>query len=234
MAIDSPARLAILGAGPIGLEAALYARFLGYEIVAYEQGCVAEAVRRLSHKQMPAPFRLNHSSLGLAAIQAQDENYRAPDLDANYTYGQWIDSYLSPLAATDLVSGHLRLQTQVSALEMEELQTTVAAEDEEEARSFRILSWDAQEERTELFDGVLDCTGVANHVNWLGMNPSPSATTPFYGTSEPNYYILGSKSRGPASEFTFQEGLSQIREVFAILGDRATLDLYAGAKRLLR
>ena len=32
MAIDTPARLAILGAGPIGLEAALYARFLGYDV----------------------------------------------------------------------------------------------------------------------------------------------------------------------------------------------------------
>ncbi|MEC9117285.1 MAG: FAD-dependent oxidoreductase, partial [Planctomycetota bacterium] len=32
MAIDTPATIAILGAGPIGLEAALYARFLGYEV----------------------------------------------------------------------------------------------------------------------------------------------------------------------------------------------------------
>ena len=32
MALDTPASIAVLGAGPIGLEAALYARFLGYDV----------------------------------------------------------------------------------------------------------------------------------------------------------------------------------------------------------
>jgi hypothetical protein len=45
---------------------------------------------------------------------------------------------------------------------------------------------------------------------------------------EANYYILGSKSAGRIAEhFSFKDGLSQIREVFAILGDRESLDLYA-------
>ncbi|HKD37575.1 MAG TPA: FAD-dependent oxidoreductase, partial [Pirellulales bacterium] len=42
MAVESPARIAVLGAGPIGLEAALYARYLGYEVDVYERGRVAE------------------------------------------------------------------------------------------------------------------------------------------------------------------------------------------------
>ena len=42
MAIDTPARIAVLGAGPIGLEAALYARFLGYDVDVYERGKVAD------------------------------------------------------------------------------------------------------------------------------------------------------------------------------------------------
>ena len=38
MAVDTPAKIAILGAGPIGLEAALYDRYLGYEVDVFERG----------------------------------------------------------------------------------------------------------------------------------------------------------------------------------------------------
>jgi hypothetical protein len=51
---------------------------------------------------------------------------------------------------------------------------------------------------------------------------------------EPNFYILGAKSYGRKSNFLLSVGLEQIREVFTIIGDRPTLDLYAGAHKLLR
>jgi NADPH-dependent 2,4-dienoyl-CoA reductase/sulfur reductase-like enzyme len=44
--IDAPAVVAILGAGPIGIEAALYARFLGYDVLLFDQGKVAGNVLR--------------------------------------------------------------------------------------------------------------------------------------------------------------------------------------------
>jgi hypothetical protein len=43
-------------------------------------------------------------------------------------------------------------------------------------------------------------------------------------------YILGAKSRSGVEGFSFVEGLRQIRDVFAILGGRADLDLYATIK----
>ena len=39
-------RIAVLGAGPVGLEAALYARKLGYPVTVYERGRLAEHVQR--------------------------------------------------------------------------------------------------------------------------------------------------------------------------------------------
>src|SRR5512139_997665 len=111
MAIDTPAKIAILGAGPIGLEAALYARFLGYEVVVFEAGEVADSVRRWGHVRMFTPFGMNRSPLGLAAIRAQDENYRPPADDELLTGHDWIDRYLLPLSRTDLLADHLRLQT---------------------------------------------------------------------------------------------------------------------------
>ena len=46
-------------------------------------------------------------------------------------------------------------------------------------------------------------------------------------TPEPNFYILGAKSYGRKSNFLLAAGLAQIRELFTIIGDRPTLDLYA-------
>jgi hypothetical protein len=43
---------------------------------------------------------------------------------------------------------------------------------------------------------------------------------------EPNFYILGSKSRGRGAELTIADGLRQIRDLFALIGGRAALDLY--------
>src|SRR5687768_618242 len=117
MSLETPARLAILGAGPIGLEAALYARFLGYDVVIYERGDVAANVRQQGQTQMAAPFKLSRTTLGLAAVQAQDETYRPPADDALLTCQEWLDTYLVPLSQTDLLSDHLRLHTTVLKVE---------------------------------------------------------------------------------------------------------------------
>jgi thioredoxin reductase len=170
MAIDTPARLAILGAGPIGLESALYARFLGYDVVIYEQGEVAASVRQWGHVRMFTPFADNRTTLGLAAIQAQDESYQPPSDDALLTGQEWLDRYLLPLAATDLLSDHLRQNTTVIAVGKEELlQADLPGHEDRGDWSFRVLYHDPTgKEQVELFDGVLDCTGVFGRHNWLG------------------------------------------------------------------
>jgi hypothetical protein len=43
---------------------------------------------------------------------------------------------------------------------------------------------------------------------------------------EPDYYVLGAKSRGRDSRFLIAEGIEQVRTLFTIIGDRAELDLY--------
>jgi thioredoxin reductase len=48
---------------------------------------------------------------------------------------------------------------------------------------------------------------------------------------EPNFYVLGSKSYGRNSNFLMSVGLSQVREVFTLIGDREDLDLYATMKQ---
>ena len=44
--------------------------------------------------------------------------------------------------------------------------------------------------------------------------------------AEPNYYMLGAKSRGRDSDFLLRAGFEQVREVFALLTGKSGLDLY--------
>ena len=176
MAIDTPARIAILGAGPIGLEAALYARFLGYDVAVFEAGEVAASVRRWGHVRMFTPFGMNRSPLGLAALQAQDESYQPPDDDGILTGREWVERYLTPLSQTDLLADHLHAQTEVVAIGKEELlKSDLPGHADRGDWSFRLLVRnEAGQERIELADAVLDCTGVFGQANYLGHGGVPA------------------------------------------------------------
>ncbi len=71
MAVDTPATIAILGAGPMGIETGLYARYLGYRVVILEQQEVASQVLARGHLRMCSPFIELRSSLGLAALRTR-------------------------------------------------------------------------------------------------------------------------------------------------------------------
>ncbi len=51
-------------------------------------------------------------------------------------------------------------------------------------------------------------------------------------TTEPNFYILGAKSYGRDASYLMTDGFAQIRDLYALIGGRATLDLYATATEL--
>lgn len=176
MAIDTPAKLAILGAGPIGLEAALYARFLGYDVAIYETGDVAQSVRAWGHVRMFTPFAMNCSSLGLAAIAAHDETYQPPKPDELLTGRDWAERYLLPLSQTDLLADHLHLQTTALGIGKEEVLKGELLGDEERGDwPFRLLVRDAAgRERMDEADAVLDATGTFRQPNWAGQGGLPA------------------------------------------------------------
>jgi hypothetical protein len=63
-----------------------------------------------------------------------------------------------------------------------------------------------------------------------GMSSEPQSLV----CPEPNYYILGRKLFGRRPGFELSIGYQQIRQAFAIIGDRPGLNLYESATRLLR
>lgn len=176
MAVDTPARIAILGAGPIGLEAALYARFLGYEVDLYERGRVCEHWERWAHVRLLTPAGMNRSPLGLAALNAQETGKDAAPDEALLTAREMLDTYFLPLAESDLIVDHLHLQIEVVAVGREHrLKAEMPGDERRAADPFRILLRDREgRERTATADIVIDASGVQGQPNWLGAGGMPA------------------------------------------------------------
>jgi hypothetical protein len=244
MAVDTPARIVVIGAGPIGLEAALYARFLGYEVAIYERGRVAENVQRWGQSTLSNPWRMNVTSLGLAALRAQDSLWTPPAGDTLLTGRDWAAQYLVPLSQTDLLADHLYERTEVLAVDRitdAERETHETDDAEHDPPEFTVRVRDASgRERRDTAHVVIDASGVVlseprngeaaiNEVP-TDIDRPPDGPMPV-ADGEPGYYVLGAKSYAGRADFQVAAGHQQIRDLFAIIGDRADLDLYKSMAR---
>jgi thioredoxin reductase len=180
MAVDTPAKIAVLGAGPVGLEAALYARFLGYDVAIYERAGVAAHVRRFAHVRWFTPFGMNVSPLGLAALAAQRPEVRFPAADAVLTAGELAEAYWLPLAETDLLVDCLQQRTEVVAISRGELlKGELVGQEARREWPFRLLlrQQEGTAEPRELLveaDVVIDATGTFGQPNPLGAGGIPA------------------------------------------------------------
>ena len=176
MNLEPSSRIVILGAGPCGLEAGLYARYLGYHTTLYEQGEIAQAVQTWGHVRMFSPFRMNRSPLGLAALSAQDPDYTPPNDDDLLTGHEWRNRYLLPLAASDLLSEHIHTATTIVAVGRHTTSKKESPASPDRALDpFRILTRDQLgHESTESADAIIDTTGVWGQPNWMGPGGAPA------------------------------------------------------------
>ena len=212
MHLEPPSRIAILGAGPCGLETGLYARYLGYQTTIYEQGEIAQAVREWGHVRMFSPFRMNRSPLGLAALQAQNPDSDAPSDNDLLTGHEWCERYLLPLATSDLLKDHIRTGTKVLSVGKQTLSKKENPTIPDRTQDpFRILIRDAQgQESIELAEAVIDTTGVWGQTNWLGPGGAPA---------------IGEQRHAEAIDYRLPDFLGADREHFE---NRRTLVVGAG------
>jgi flavin-dependent dehydrogenase len=252
MAVDTPAAIAVIGAGPIGLEAALYARYLGYDVRVYERARVVESLLAAPAAAPGVSWQSSTSPLGIAALAAQRRDWQPPAANTTRTNGDAAAEYFLPLAASDLLVDSVLVGTEVLSIERDASpdEQPVA---EDEVPGFRLHVRDAAGERVDTADVVIDASGAgaaafqvlrstgevvdAERDQSGEIRSAEGSTTNLDPrrliTAEMDFYVLGAKSAPSGGSFTFLEGLAQIRDLFTIIGDRATLDLYAtiGAER---
>jgi thioredoxin reductase len=167
-------RIAVLGAGPVGLEAALYARRLELPVKVYERGRVGDHLRRWGHVRLFSPFGMNTTPLGLAAIRAESPRHEFPAAGDCVTGREHIAAYLEPLAKS--LGDAVRMDAHVVAVGRRGYLKGQAAGDARRGRQpFRLLVRDGKgQERAEEADVVLDCTGTYGQHRWLGDGGTPA------------------------------------------------------------
>lgn len=167
----SKPHIAILGAGPVGLEAALACIEHGHPFTLFEAAPhVAGHVQSWGHVRMFTPWEMNLSPRMAAALDRIGQD--SPADDACPTGSDLVGEALEPIAESSEIAPHLRLRTRVLSvgrqglLKHEEIGGAERAE-----RPFRLLVEDAEGERFESADIVFDCTGhtVPNSLGGSGV-----------------------------------------------------------------
>ena len=169
---SSPLEIAIIGAGPIGLEAALYASALGHRPTVYERLEAGANIRRWGFLRLFSSWKLNTSPLGLAALEAQ--GLPIPQAEEYPGGGEYCDRYLAPLAAAlgdGVKTGHEILAISRAGL----LKTEAIASPERARRPFELLVRNREEElETAEAQVVIDASGVYQHHGSLGSGGVPA------------------------------------------------------------
>jgi len=168
--VESPATIAIIGAGPVGIEAAIYARFLGYFVSIFEQRRVAHRMLDWHKRSLDVPVEQCTTSMGHAAIAAQNPEYQPKKPDDYFTGQSYAEEYLLPLAKTDLLFDDIHFLSPVA--DVSRYRTFVSDEIDPQERcndEFRILvegrhrgPWVSRA------DVVIDCRGISHKPSGIG------------------------------------------------------------------
>lgn len=168
--VESPATIAILGGGPVGLETAIYARFLGYFATIFEERRVAHRQLDWHNRPLSVPVSACTTPLGHAAIQAQFPEYQRRPADHVFTGKSFAEEYLVPLAKNDLLFDDIHFLSPVTDVSRLRTYCCDAIHPQERCNDeFRILvegrhrgNWISRA------DVVVDCRGMYQQSSGIG------------------------------------------------------------------
>ncbi len=166
--------VAILGAGPTGLEAALACIDAGWSFTVYEAAPqVAGNVRAWGHVSLFTPWDMDVSPR--MARHLADAGTDVPSGEAVPTGAELVERLLEPVAALPSVAPNLRLGARVVAIGRQGLlKHEEIATPERGRRCFRLLIETGSGEEVAGADVVLDCTGTYHNPNPLGDGGIPA------------------------------------------------------------
>jgi Alanine dehydrogenase/PNT, C-terminal domain len=138
--VDAPATIAVIGGGPVGIEAAIYARFLGYFVSIFEERRVAHRMLDWHERPLAVPVSQCTTPLGHAAILAQNPDIVRRSAEDFFTGKSYAEEYLLPLAKTDLLFDDIHFLSPVHDVSRRCLLATDDVAAQERANDeFRIL-----------------------------------------------------------------------------------------------
>jgi hypothetical protein len=170
-------KIAVIGGGPIGLEAGLEAKRRGFDVTIYESDRVGGHLRRFGHVVLFTPFRMNSTEAGRARLEAA--GVALPSGDAALTAAELVARYLEPMARLPELEGSIRERERVTGIAREGLTKTggiaAAGDRTREGRAFVIRVETAEgTARFDRADFVLDASGVYATPNATGPGGLPA------------------------------------------------------------
>lgn len=161
--------LAIIGAGPIGLEAAGRAVLAGLNVVVFEKGQVGHHLSQWGHVRLFSPFRMNHSDWGLELIKAAFPKLPLPHPDSYPTGSEMVETYLKPLSRIPQLSGRILEGIAVRSVGREGLgKHDLLGKPERSHHPFRLLVEQAGRRWIHRSRSVVDASGVYSRPQFMG------------------------------------------------------------------
>src|SRR5215831_16862212 len=161
-----PHSLAIIGAGPIGLEAALEALDQGFDVHVFERGEVASHPIAWGHVRMFTPWRMN---LGPRTREhLLRSGWREPDAEACPTGLELAETALQPAAALPEIRERIHTHSQVVHVwRRGALKSDLPGKPERREHDFRLLVRDAGGRENFLHaHSLIDASGTYGTPNW--------------------------------------------------------------------
>jgi thioredoxin reductase len=174
--MTTPARntLAIVGAGPVGLEAAALALEKGLDVHVFERGEVGAHPLAWGHVRLFTPWRMN---VGPASGRLLHRNgWTAPEPDTCPTGAELVEQMLAPLAACPELKSRIHTHTQVVHISRRGvLKGEGVGDPMRREHPFRLLTRDAGGRESVLHAfSVIDASGVYGSPNWAGTGGIPA------------------------------------------------------------
>ncbi|HEY2954860.1 MAG TPA: flavoprotein [Candidatus Eisenbacteria bacterium] len=179
--------LAVMGAGPVGLEAAAVALDHGFDVHVFEQGEVGSHPLAWGHVRMFTPWRMN---LGPAsARRLAQSGWSAPDPEDCPTGLELAERYLAPLAALEEIKPRIHTHAKVvHASRRGALKGDMGAE-RRSGFPFRLLVRDQGGRESFLHaHALIDASGVYARPNWAGDGGIP-ARGELYLAPQMSYHV---------------------------------------------
>jgi len=175
-----PARntLAIIGAGPVGLEAAVAALDAGFDVHVFERGDVGTHVLAWGHVRLFTPWRECLGPASVARLTAA--GWTAPEPAALPTGRELVAGYLEPLAALPELKGRVHTHARVLHVGRRGLSKHDVPPDGRAAYPFRLMLLDGggRENYVHAF-AVIDAGGVYGQPNRAGDGGIPARGEPY-------------------------------------------------------
>src|SRR5438132_7885053 len=159
-------KIAVIGGGPIGLEAALRARREGHDVVLFEAGRVGEHFARYGSVRLFTPFRMNSTALGRELLR--QAGARLPEDEETLAANDLRERYLMPLATLPELSQAVRERVRVAGVARDAMAKGRTTARGERPFLLRIESARGDPVGLERADVVIDASGVYGSANATG------------------------------------------------------------------